>query len=188
MLPVSSSTFTFLLVELLTGSIAAGLLGAVVFAFSGFLTSYPSQQLPVLESTLWLPLELYCLERAALDSRRWLVGAGTCVALAVLAGHPQTVLYLAYLGAAYFLFRFPWRKWWQAVWVVLPALGLAAIQLLPTLQLFRLNQRGKLEFEFAAGGLLPSDLSALLLNEPSGGRILYLGLLPLALMLVALAL
>ena len=52
-----AATFTFLLVELLTGRVVAGLLGAVVFAFGGFLTSYPSQQLPVLESTVWLPLE-----------------------------------------------------------------------------------------------------------------------------------
>src|SRR5437773_6419604 len=162
MLPVSSSTFTFLLVELLTGSIAAGLLGAVVFAFSGFLTSYPSQQLPVLESTLWLPLELYCLERAALDSRRWLVGAGACMALAVLAGHPQTVLYLAYMGGAYFLVRLPWRQWWQAVWLALAGLGLAAAQLLPSLQLFAFSRKGPLDYGFAAGGLQPADLLALL--------------------------
>ena len=95
-----AATFTFLLVELLTGSLPAGLLGAVVFTFGGFLTSYPSQQLPVLESTVWLPLMLYCLERAArakgwARSSRWVAGAGAAVALAVLAGHPQTVLYLA---------------------------------------------------------------------------------------------
>jgi len=188
-----AATFTFLLVELLTGSLAAGLLGGVVFGFGGFLTSYPSQQLPVLESTVWLPLELYCLERAGrtkgwLASSRWIAAAGACVGLAVIAGHPQTVLYLAYIGAAYFLFRLPWRAWWQAVWAVLPAVGLAAVQLLPSLQLFQLNRRGKLDFSFAAGGLQPGDLGALLLDQPNGGRILYVGLAPLALMLAAIVL
>jgi hypothetical protein len=194
-----AATCTFLLVELLTGSIAAGLLAGVVFAFSGFLTSYPSQQLPVLESTVWLPLELYFIERAAespLPPRRerarvreptlWLACAGATTALAILAGHPQTVLYLAYLGAAYFLFRMPWRAWWRAIWVVLPAIGLAAAQLLPTLQLFRLNARGGLDYGFAAGGLMPGDLAALVLDQPSGGRILYVGILPLAVALAAM--
>jgi hypothetical protein len=202
-----AATFTFLLVELLTGSVAAGLLGGVVFGFGGFLTSYPSQQLPVLESTVWLPLELYCLERAVragfqrrakecgatakgnlLDRVRWMAAAGACAGLAVLAGHPQTVLYLAYIGAAYFLFRLSWRAWWQALWAVVPAAGLAAVQLLPSLQLFAVNHKGKLDFSFAAGGLQPGDLAALLLNQPNGGRILYVGLLPLALALAAIVL
>ncbi|MFI5267003.1 MAG: YfhO family protein [Chloroflexota bacterium] len=188
-----AAMFTFLLVELLTGSVAGGLLGGVVFAFGGFLTSYPSQQLPVLESTVWLPLELYCLERAARSkgwaaSSRWVAAAGASVGLAVLAGHPQTVLYLAYIGAAYFLFRIPWRAWWQAVWAVLPAAGLGAVQLLPSLQLFAMNQKGKLAFSFAAGGLQPGDLAALALDQPNGGRILYVGLVPLALALTAIVL
>ena len=212
-----AATFTFLLVELLTGSVAAGLLGGVIFAFGGFLTSYPSQQLPVLESTVWLPLVLYCIERAAVAARarssrvgadilgaaekaglearrsggglaaaRWLAGAGAAAALAVLAGHPQTVLYLAYLCAAYFLFRVPPRSWWRAIWALLPAAGLAAIQLLPSLQLFRINGRGPLDYSFAAGGLFPGDLPGLLFDQPNAGRILYVGLLPLALVLVAI--
>ena len=187
-----AATFTFLLVELLSGSAVAGLLGAVVFAFGGFLTSYPSQQLPVLESTVWLPLELYCLERAAratgLNVARWVAAAGAAVALAVLAGHPQTVLYVVYIGAPYFLFRLPLRCWWQGLWAVLTAAGLAAIQLLPSLQLLQVNHTAKLAFSLAAGGLQPGDLAAVLLDMPAGGRILYAGLIPLALALAALAL
>ncbi|HEX6513188.1 MAG TPA: hypothetical protein VF157_12860, partial [Chloroflexota bacterium] len=188
-----AATFAFLLVELLTGSSLAGLLGAVVFAFGGFLTSYPSQQLPVLESTVWLPLELYCVERAArsksnLSAARRLAAAGASVGLAILAGHPQTVLYLTYLGAAYFLFRMPWRCWWRAIWAILPAAGVAAAQLVPTLQLYTVNGRGGLDYAQAAGGLLPGDLAALLLDQPNAGRIAYVGLLPLVLAIVAILL
>ncbi|MDE3077487.1 MAG: YfhO family protein, partial [Chloroflexota bacterium] len=107
------------------------------------------------------------------------------MARAVLAGHPQTVLYLSYVGAAYFLFRMPWRSWWQALWPVAAACGLGAIQLLPSLQLLAFNHKGKLDFNFAAGGLNPGDLAALFTHNPSGGRILYVGLVPLALAALA---
>ncbi len=212
-----AALFTFLLVRLLTRSTAAGLLGAVTFTFGGFLTSYPDQQLPVLESTIWLPLELYCIERAARclghagsgwrsnvpvngdvqvrpqqakggtsPAGLWLAFAGACVALAILAGHPQTVLYLVYLGGAYFLVRMPWRRWWLGLWAVLSACALCAVQLLPSAQLFAFNHKGKLDFNFAAGGLNVGDLVAVVTNNPPGGRILYVGLIPLILALVAL--
>jgi hypothetical protein len=169
----------------------------VVFTFSGFLTSYPDQQLPVLESSIWLPLELYCIERAALTLRLkqkhswrngslWLAMAGVSVGLAVLAGHPQTILYEAYLGAAYALLRIPWREYLTCLWAVLAAAGVSAVQLLPSLQLFSFNSKGRLDFGYAAGGLVPGDLAGFLFNNPPGGRILYVGLLPLALALFAI--
>jgi hypothetical protein len=192
-----AGAFAFLLVRLLTRSTLAGLLGGVTFAFSGLLTSYPSQQLPVLESTTWLPLEIYCLERGANAlkipgskfpnrANLWFALAGAAFGLAVLAGHPQTVLYLAYIGAAYFLFRLPWRAWWRAAVAAAPAVALPAVQLLPTLQLLGINNRGRLEYSFAAGGLQLPDLAGIVLDQPNGGRILYLGLVPLALALVAI--
>ena len=196
-----AGVFTLLFVQLITGSIAAGLLGAVAFTFSGFLTSYPDQQLPVLESTVWLPLALYCVERGARAIRAamvarsngaphssrsaagsaWLACAGGCVGLAFLAGHPQTVLYIAYLCGAYVLFRVPWRRWWLALWPLLAAGGLSAAQLLPSAQLFAFNHKGRLSYGFAAGGITWRDLGAVITNNPPGGRILYVGLIPLAL-------
>ncbi|MGH2469277.1 MAG: YfhO family protein, partial [Chloroflexota bacterium] len=174
---------------------------AVAFAFSGFLTSYPDQQLPVLESTVWLPLALYCVERGARAIRgaravrgdsatvtgrpvvapAWLACAGGCVGLAFLGGHPQTVLYITYLCGAYLLFRVPWRRWWLAVWPLLAAGGLCAVQLLPSAQLFAFNHKGRLSYGFAAGGITWRDLEAIVTNNPPGGRILYVGLIPLAL-------
>ncbi|MBV9120653.1 MAG: hypothetical protein JOZ39_08080, partial [Chloroflexi bacterium] len=181
-----AATFTYLVAELLTGSRWAGLLAGVTFAFSGFLTSYPSQSLPVLETTVWLPLLLYFLERGARSRRpvAWLMLAGSTLAVAVMAGHPQTILYEVYLAGAYFLVRYPWPRWWLAVWAALPAIGLSAAQWLPSAQLFAFNSKGRLDYSFAAGGLTAADLPGLLLDAPSGGRILYLGLVPLALAIV----
>ncbi|HEU0166784.1 MAG TPA: hypothetical protein VFS62_03330, partial [Chloroflexota bacterium] len=141
-----AATFAFVLVRLLTGSTAAGLIGGLVFGLGGFLTSYPLDDIEVLESTVWLPLQLYCIERAARGKRPglWLAIAGATLALATLAGHPQTLLYAAYLGVAYALFRLPRHAWWKLVWFSLAALGLAAAQLLPTSQLVGLSARGAL--------------------------------------------
>ncbi len=191
-----AALFTFLLVRRLTGSVLAGILGGVVFGFGGFLTSYPLDQIEILESTVWLPLVIYCIDRAVpLPWRKerlgegrcstWLALAGAAFALAILGGHPQTLLYMADLAGAYFLFRVPWREWWKGVWLLAAALGLSAAQLLPTGQLIGLADRGRLEYAFAAGGLSPADFAALLTASPTAGAILYTGIVPLALALVA---
>lgn len=94
---------------------------AIVFMFGGYLTSYPSLQLAILETAVWLPLALYCLERATEterptpnDKRRttnnkrliaWLIGAGLVLGVAALAGHPQTFLFVVAVSVIYFVWR-----------------------------------------------------------------------------------
>src|SRR5439155_3200376 len=71
----------------LYGSRPAGLVVALSFGYSGFLISYPTQQLPILRTAAWLPLQALTLA-LALDRRSplWAVVAGVAVALGLLAG------------------------------------------------------------------------------------------------------
>ncbi|MBI2939634.1 MAG: YfhO family protein, partial [Chloroflexi bacterium] len=60
-----AATFAYLFGRELYGRRVPAVLAALVFTFSGFLTSYPVQQLAMLETAVWLPLSLYFLERGA---------------------------------------------------------------------------------------------------------------------------
>ncbi len=86
---------------------------ALVFTFGGYLTSYPSLQLAILETAVWLPLALYFLDRATerASTDRFtptasLIAAGIVLGIAALAGHPQTFLFVLATCALYYGFRF----------------------------------------------------------------------------------
>ncbi len=61
---ILAGAFTYLFARRLIGSRVAALVSAVTFTFGGYLTSYPPQQLAILETATWLPLALLLLDLA----------------------------------------------------------------------------------------------------------------------------
>lgn len=86
-----------------------GFIAALVFTYGGYLTGFPVQQMTILSVSAWLPWVLWGLSAALARPFRAVLrpiaGTALALALAVLAGHPQTVLYIFYLTLAYALFR-----------------------------------------------------------------------------------
>ncbi|MFN8464607.1 MAG: hypothetical protein U0X20_03615 [Caldilineaceae bacterium] len=173
---VLASIFTFVLVRQLTSSFWAGLLAGISFAFSGYLTGYPPVQLAVLRTAIWLPLLLWLLLRMAAEPRRWRwwMATGVAVAVAFLAGHSQTFLYVMYAAAAWamVLFVLRWRSLaarerglLAAAFLAsgLLALGLSAAQLLPSAEFAGLSVRANVDYAFVAGGFPLQDTWQLLL-------------------------
>jgi len=163
-----AAVFTYLLARRLTRGRIGGLTAAVVFTFSGYLTSYPALQLAILETQVWLPLILLALDVAgerremgdARASVRWVLAAGLLLGVAYLAGHPQSALLVTYAGLAFGLFRFwprdvgatkrGWRPWLRIAGLLAlflaVGLGVAAVQLLPSLEFMLLSTRTSLGF------------------------------------------
>jgi hypothetical protein len=109
-----AGTFTYMFVRRTTRHPSAALFSAIVFTFGGYLTGYPSQQLAVLETVVWLPLLLYFTDRALLDRSgetpylrpnlpNTLAG-GLVWGLALLAGHPQSAVFAFYTLILYGMF------------------------------------------------------------------------------------
>ncbi len=168
--------FTFLLARRLTGSFWAGLLGGICFGFSGYLTGYPPAQLAVLRTAIWLPLLLWLLLRMVAEPRRWgwWLATGVTIAVAFLAGHAQTFLYVVYAGAAWamLLFILRWRALAAGGRGMLAAaflasgllgVGLSAAQLLPSAEFAGLSVRANVDYAFVAGGFPLQDTWQLLL-------------------------
>ena len=157
-------------------AIVGGLVAALTYGYGGYLSGYPQLQLAVLEAGIWLPLVLLGIFQATRTPRPgWLclVLAGVALALSLLAGHPQTSLFMLYLALAFLAYRLwrhadgSWRVFGRrfvlaAALVGLVAGGLAAIQLLPGLEYLQHTTRQDLGFEAKSGGFPFSDLLQLL--------------------------
>jgi len=191
-----AGVFTALLVRRLTGRLDAGVISGVAFSLGGFLTSYPMLQTSILRATIWLPAGLWVLEIAL--SRRSLCGiglAGAVLGMGLLAGHPQTYLYVSYTVFAYLLFRS--RRlgvhWRFAVLAMLllggVTLGAGAAQWAPSLELANLSRASRLlGDEEVSHGFGTAELWGLVRSNPGQWSPLYAGAIPLVLALVALVL
>ncbi len=189
-----AALLTYLFLRGEVHSRTAALIGALVFAFGGYLTGYPVLQLAILESAVWLPLALWAARRLAIK-RDWRSTAllALPLALSVLAGHPQTYTLIWYLTGIYFLYRV-WRE--RSSWrkplahfamAALLALMLSAIQLVPAFEFMRLSTRADLPYTVAGTGFPLSDVWQMIVpGALSHFSPLYVGLLPLALAVFAI--
>jgi len=84
---ILAAAFTYLFARRLIGSRLAALVSAVTFAFGGYLTSYPPQQLAILETATWLPLALLLLERGWTRTDAGVIARRGLRAEATLAPH-----------------------------------------------------------------------------------------------------
>jgi hypothetical protein len=199
-------------------SLDASLLGALTFAFGGyFFARVQAGHLGVIATGAWLPL-LLALYRRSLTRRSYrlaLVG-GLSVGLALLAGHTASFFYVGLALVAYTGFR-AWearREVRAARRLIRPlmtlglmlglGLAVAAVQLLPLAELAaRSARQAGASYEFAARFPWPPGYLLTLLVPNFFGEpvrtgywgegvydevILYVGVLPLLLTLVALRL
>jgi hypothetical protein len=185
--------FTYLFARRLLRSNFAAFVAAVTFSFGGYLTSYPIQQLAILEVDVWLPLILLLLSVAwerwhERGERRGLVWAGLAFGVSLLAGHPQSSMYVFYVAVLYWGFETyrgrgsVWSKAGLFCLFVITALGVAAVQLIPSLEYMLLSTRAAGTYEEMAHGFPLHDLLQILLpGVLSQWSPLYVGALPLLL-------
>ena len=180
----------------------AALIGAAAYGFGGFMTGYAMLQTAILQTAAWLPLILLATRWLA-TARRWLPAASSLavlVFLAFTAGHPQTMLFVAYTGAIAFAFWFwqaqrsePWttllqRSLLRAVVGGAFAIGLSAAQLIPTLSFMLASTRASLSFVEAGRGFALHDIALFALTGVTNAwQPIYVGIASLALAVLALA-
>jgi hypothetical protein len=166
---------------------AAALLGGLAFQWGGFLV-LRALFLNMINTVVWLPALCWLAEHwlARPEKRRGTVAMMTVViTLVLLAGHPQAAAYtlvfwwLLFLWRALPLIRGGWKNrralLVPLLLVPLAATGLAAVQLVPTLELTRVSARagGIREELLMHSSLPPTHLAALILpglfGEPADG-------------------
>lgn len=190
---LAASVFTYLFLRQKFKRRTSSLLGSIVFAYGGYLTSYPPLQLAILETATWLPLALLSVEILNERGGRAIVPMALVLSMSYLSGHPQTFAHLLYATLAYYVYL-AWkakRSWQLAAFRVLISLfiffGLCAVQLIPSIEYFRLSSRPYITFEEVAKGFPTKDvLQFVFTGLASYWQPLYIGILPLFLIWLAI--
>ncbi len=158
-----AAAFTYLFLRDIGLRRLGALAGAVVFAFCGFMTAHLGH-MPMILVAAWLPMELLLLRRAlvtkGLAGWAWGIGAGLSMGVALLAGHVQIFAYGMMAAGLLWLYLFlgqerltvrgavPWVL--KGALAVGLALGVAAVQLLPSLELSNYSIREAVSYEEAS--------------------------------------
>jgi hypothetical protein len=166
-----------LFVRAMGGRWLGGLLAAVAFAFSAFMTAriWAGHAVP-LASNIWLPWLALGLAWSVRRGTVWAaVLAGVPLAMAVLAGHTTSLLYMGLGWGAFALYLLvtagkPGLVIRQAAVMGVVGVLLSAVQLLPLFQFSALSTRvAAPSFEFAANySLPPAHLITLIVPEYFG--------------------
>jgi hypothetical protein len=182
-----AAALAYLFFRDLSRSRLAALTATLVYTFGGYLTSYPPHQMDILETGTWLPLALLAVRHVFGDPAstrrqrlRWAMLGGLAMALSFLAGHPQTCLLIVDAAVAYLIFlglrhRTLRRSWAEAGLAALVAGGLAAIQLVPSLEFFPLSNRTAVSDAAASAGILVRALPNLVVPHYADTAALWLG-------------
>jgi membrane protein YfhO len=161
---VVASAACFLLVRRLSGSTIAGVFSGLVFGFSGPMLGNIGH-FNQLHAMAWAPLVLYGLQviREGLYRSGAAVTA-VSVAMMWLAGHPQLPVYTSYLSAALLAGSLVLdrpdgatraaRIKWSGIGIAL-GLGIAAVALVPLVELSGLSQRAASKWELYIGKAMP---------------------------------
>ena len=147
--PVLASLFCFIFLRNLKLQILPSLIGGLIFAFSGFNLVWLEYGI-VGHAGLWLPLILLTIDKLFnKPSGLWVAIGALATGFSLLAGYPQIAAFSLVVAVLYLLFKIFWAKEKVGSRSLLLVFGflflgilLAAVQLLPGLELWRLSIRG----------------------------------------------
>lgn len=144
--PLLACLFTFLFLKEVKVSPISALVGALGFAFCGFMVCWLAYG-TLSWAILWLPLCLFCIEKHF--HGKWLAGAvfSLSIAFSLFSGHFQISLYLLLVVFFYFLAKtFKTGDFKKGIFLFLflgGGLLLASPQLLPTYEFYQQSVRSQ---------------------------------------------
>jgi len=134
--------FTFLYLRNLKLSSAASYFGAFAFGFSPFVLTWGEEVVMSPHSIIWLPLILFAIDKyLQTNHKKFLVLVSLATAFSLLGGYMQTSIYVGITVILYLVFRL-WKKSWlnlnvaRFIGALVLGTGIAALQLLPSAELF----------------------------------------------------
>ena len=143
--PLITAIFTYLLLRNWKLSKTSSLFGATAFAFTGFLLIWLEYNIHG-HVAYWLPAILLVTDKYLSKAKIiYAILLSFFVALSLLAGYPQLVLYEGLAVAIYLLFRIKEKEWLKRVLTLtlfgVLGVALAAVQIIPAFELLSISNR-----------------------------------------------
>ncbi len=142
----------------------SAMLAAIAFSLCGFMTGQTMHQMIVYQLAIFPWVVLLFLKGS--DSWKYSLGAGLLLGAMYLAGHPQTTLFLTFFLALLAIYELVYRlrnkdqgevSVFTVVRMLIPAviaIGIFAIQFLPSQELASLSRRDTITFQNSVEGSL----------------------------------
>ena len=183
---VAASCFMYGYVLTVTNSRFAGLFSGIVFGTSGFMMAHLGHAV-IVHSVAWIPLTMWALEQLRRKwSAWWFMAASIGIALSFFGGHTPIFTFGLMLSIAYAIvmgWHSPighWRYYAACAGLLLLSFGLAAVQILPTMEIVGQSVRTGYKFsDYISHSLPPIQLLMLVFpklfgaHEASGGLPYY---------------
>lgn len=121
----------------------SSLFAASAFMFSSYVITW-MENVNIIQSYIWLPLTIWAINNFKQSSKnRYLLILTLSLSLSILAGHPQTAIYVIIAAFIYWLFVF-WNKNRKKntiifILITIASLLICAIQLIPTAQFYKVS-------------------------------------------------
>lgn len=143
--PFLAGLFMYIAIKSFKISTIPALFGAVAFMFSSYLITWMENG-NIAHGYIWFPLAIYTINKFfELEKFRYLVVLTLSLVFSILAGHPQTVIYLYMAVIIFWIFKaislkkFSLKSFWPLAFVTSSSLLVSAIQLLPTYSFYKIS-------------------------------------------------
>jgi len=144
---ILAALFMYILLRHWKISNLGSILTGIAFSFSGFNLIFSQWNGHTL-SAAFIPLIIYFTDRVLVDGKFiYMAGLSLCLTFQLFSGYPQVSFYTALAIVIYCLIKLfkegfvVIKKYYKLVICGLLALGLSAVQLLPTIELWKYSQR-----------------------------------------------
>jgi uncharacterized membrane protein YfhO len=148
--------FMYIFMREMSVSKEGSLIGSIAFMFCGFIVvwlAYGTLSMAI----AFLPLVLFAIERSFNKKSLWtLLLLSISIACSYFSGHVQASLYLTVYSMLYLIFKLlttkNWKKFSLITLFFIVGIGIASLQILPTLSLYQQSVRSSIVYQ---GGQIP---------------------------------
>ena len=137
-----AGTFMFLAASSFKLKQVSAIFASVAFMFSSYVITW-IENVNIIHSYIWLPLAVWAVNKYSDTKKlRYTVILIISLASSILAGHPQTSIYVIVALFIYWVFKF-WnyksKNIWPVVICIATALLISAVQIIPTISFYKIS-------------------------------------------------